>query len=255
MERVDEIKKLVFVVFGVYSVESFGMKSNLLNVEGRNRTYSDCFRCDLEVKPERTRSFSESPKETSDVKDRKDSKVRENQIILIQADAIREKVNRGISDRSNGNGYVEFGIEDFECKGRLSNGKMSGEGKIIHKSKIVTVEGWFCENFLDLSKRVKVMGANRNKSYIFEQTEWIDDLRYRQLISVEDVIRVKRSLSYDGSLCLRFDGGKEGLVFSSGFVYKGTLHNDEITGEGTMVKNTGEILKGRFYRGIYKAEK
>ncbi|ORX86006.1 hypothetical protein BCR32DRAFT_325198 [Anaeromyces robustus] len=109
---------------------------------------------------------------------------------------------------------------------------------------------------LDLGKPVKVVGTDRSKTYVFEQSKWMDGLRYCQLISMEDIARVTRNFQYDGSLCLRFDWGeKEGIIFNPKFVYKGALANDEITGEGTMIKNTGEILTGKFYRGIYKGEK
>jgi len=172
----------------------------------------------------------------------------------------RKQLNKSRSDsflRIGSEGDVSYEnkftkvMGDFTYTGDVFSGGICGKGKITHKNEIVSIEGHFFNGFLDVGQKINVVGVNRDKTYVFERSGLDINSKYWGLVSIEDIAKVTRSIPYGGSLCLRFDGGKEGIVFNSGFVYKGELVNDEITGEGSMVKNTGEILEGKFCRGIY----
>jgi len=245
------MKKAFFIGLFLSSAELFGGAENFGRI--RSRTSSECMNS-INIHSNRTRTFSEIPKEIQSKNLKKEQEILENRRNLIKGNAdFRRKRFDKLQDEHPLKKKEPLSLYgDFKFHGEILNDNAFGRGKITHKRGIVTIEGWFYENFLDLNRKIEITGAN--KTYIFDPLEWTNNSEYQQLISVSDIIKAERFVFYDGSLLMRFSGGNEGIAFNSEFIYKGALDNDEFTGKGIMIKNTGEILSGRFYRGIYKGK-
>lgn len=246
------MKKVFFIGLFLSSAELFGGVENF--GRSRSRTSSECMNS-INIYSNRTRTFSEIPQEIQSKNLKKEQEILENRRNLIKGSAdFRRKRFDKLQDEHPLNKKEPLSLEygDFKFHGEILNDNAFGRGKITHKRGILTIEGWFYENFLDLSRRIEITGANKNKTCIFEPLVWENKQKYQRLISVDDIVRAERTVSYEESLYLRFSGGNEGIAFNPEFIYKGALDNDEFTGKGIIIKNTGEILSGKFYRGIYK---
>jgi hypothetical protein len=247
------MKKAVFVGLCLISMELFG---GMECGGSRFRTYSEDTSL-LNSGNSRVRTFSEVPYKMQNKNLQEDKKALESQRNLIKGDIdFRKKLINKLQNAYPLNVKKSFVQDygDFTFHGEILKDRAFVRAKITHKHGIVTIEGWFYENFLDLYRKVEITGANKNRTYVFELLAWENKSEYRRIISIDDISRVERTLYYDGSLFLRFSRGSEGMAFNHEFVYKGELDNDELTGKGTMIMKTGEILSGRFYRGIYKGE-
>lgn len=248
------MKKTVFIGLCLISTELFG---GIEFCRSRSRTSSESANSFKIVRNNRIRTFSEIPREMQDKNLEKELEALEKQRISIKGSTYfrKKRINKLQDEYSldvKKSSVLEYG--NFTFHREMLNDSGFGRGKITHKRKIVTIEGWFHENFLDLSKKIEITGANRNKTWTFDPIGWENKPEYRQIISIDDINRVERTLHYDGSLFLRFSKGNEGIAFNPEFVYKGELVSDELTGKGIMIKKTGEILSGRFFRGKYKVK-
>ncbi len=246
------MRKAVFLGLCLGSAESLG---GMEFGGGRVRTNSEHASSLNSFRNNRMRTFSEIPQEIQDKNLEKEQEALKIQRNMIKGNvAFRKKLIYKLQDAYPLNVKKSFvqNYGNFTFHREILDDHLFGRGRITHKHKIVTIEGRFYENFLDLRRKVKITRANQNKTYVFELLAWENKPEYQQVISIDDITRVERVFCYDGSLFLRFSGGNEGIAFNPEFVYKGELDNDEFTGKGTMIMKTGEILSGRFYRGVYK---
>ena len=150
-----------------------------------------------------------------------------------------------------------FRVRKFEYVGDTNENKKQahGKGMLSHIHGIVSVAGYFCHNYLDLSKAVEIKG-HCGRRYKFKGNE---SFERRAMISVDDISRVNDVYSLDlSTICLKLsndDGVNEYILFNPNFVYRGDLVGRNITGRGRMFGITGEVQEGEFEDGEYLCKK
>lgn len=150
-----------------------------------------------------------------------------------------------------------FRVRKFEYVGDTNENKKQahGKGMLSHIHGIVSVAGYFCHNYLDLSKAVEIKG-HCGRRYKFKGNE---SFERRAMISVDDISRVNDVYSLDlSTICLKLsndDGVNEYILFNPNFIYRGDLVGRNITGRGRMFGITGEVQEGEFEDGEYLCKK
>jgi hypothetical protein len=127
--------------------------------------------------------------------------------------------------------------------------KPDGKGKITDKSEVISIEGFFREGFLDITKPLTFKRPSLNCEFLFpaELTE-----EYRDLISFVDISDMVCSFGVENLILKHPDDGKISFIFKKDSVYVGGLGAGSYPeGRGVKFCESGEIQDGEFLDGYF----
>ena len=139
-----------------------------------------------------------------------------------------------------------FSMGNFTYSGDVDPDMTSanGKGTFCNKAGSFVLYGFFVQNCLDLRQEITCK-ATFGELCKFKINE---DLKREFSIPLSELQRIKSSSNVKGGVVAKFDND-EGIIFCSGYVYKGQMKDNVPNGLGIKLCASGEVLKGLFNNG------